>query len=83
MLANLVTWLNNVLNVIISAVISVLPQSPFANYDWGSFDVTGLHWLNWFVPVGQMLTLLTAWAAAVASYYVVMAILRKAGFIGS
>lgn len=49
-----------------------LPTSAFLTFpdlDGASWD-TALGWLNWLVPVGELETALTAYAAAIFAYYV-------------
>lgn len=36
----------------------------------------GFAWLNWFIPVGGILGMLTGWLAALALYYGISIILR-------
>jgi hypothetical protein len=65
-----------------SLILSILPASPFADVDFGDLDALGLHWLNWFVPVGTFLTILGVWLAAAAVYIVVQMVLRFFRVIG-
>ena len=41
---------------------------------------TGLGWLNWLVPVGQIAALMGVWVAATVAYYAFQFILRHAIF---
>lgn len=69
LLIRLIAWVG-------SAILSLLPPSPFADIDFGTIDALGLRWLNWFVPVGTLLQILAAWLAAAAVYIVVQMVLR-------
>lgn len=43
----------------------LLPDSPFAAWMQVTDDlVLGLGWLNWVLPLGEMLTMLSLWIAA-------------------
>lgn len=42
---------------------------------------TGLGWLNWWLPIGQIAAVMAAWLAAVLVYYAWQLKLRK--FVGS
>ena len=49
---------------VVSLLVSVLPVSPFQQLAFGDAPPAALGWLNWLVPIGDMLTLLSAWAVA-------------------
>lgn len=59
----------------ISWVISKLPQSPFAQITSGPAQEY-MGYINWIVPVGQILTILGAWCGCIALYYVAQIALR-------
>lgn len=67
MLSFLVTLLTNVINFL----LSFLPASPVQQYI-NSFNSsaldTALGWLNWFVPVNDMLGLMSIWLLAIITY---------------
>lgn len=68
MIAFLVTLLTGLL----SWLASVLPTSPFANLSLALSGVgNALGWLNWVIPVGQMVTLYGVWLVAAAVWQVV------------
>lgn len=75
LLIRLVAWVG-------SAILSLLPSSPFAEIDFGTLDITGLHWLNWFIPVGTFLQILGVWLVAAAVYVVLQMVLRFFHVIG-
>lgn len=74
-LKNIWTWIKNIAN----AVVLLLPDSPFKfleeNYVPDGVKEL-LPYLNWFIPVGTILTILELWLTAVAVYYIYQAILR-------
>lgn len=61
------------------SVINLFPASPFAPAI-AAFNNSVVHeylgYLNYIIPVGTMLTILSLWIAAVATYYVYQLILR-------
>lgn len=69
-------WLNSLFDTFASALMSVLPQSPFSGYIASFGDLPYLSWLNWFVPIGECITLLEAWLIAIALFYVYSIVLR-------
>lgn len=58
--------------------LGILPDSPFLVLD--TMDTTEFYqyfkWLNWFIPVGAILNVLTLWCTAILVYYVVQIVLR-------
>ena len=65
-----------------SKVLSLLPQSPFRTFI-NSFDAPeALSWLNWFVPVGQIMSILALWLTAISLFYLYSVILRWVKIVG-
>ena len=69
---SLLEWLQGIAD----KVLDVLPDSPFKDIINNSDIQQYLGYINWFVPVGTILKILTAWLVAVAAYYLVSVILR-------
>lgn len=66
-------------------LLSVLPLSPFKSFIEGiqlSIGAKYLGWLNWFVPVRQILAVLAAWLSAIALFYMYSIIMRWVKVIG-
>lgn len=58
-----------------------LPQSPVKDVDLSSFSrYMGV--INYFIPVGPLLSILAAFLAAYAAYLVISFVLRKAHILG-
>lgn len=79
MIARVLQGILDFVGMIVSSVLSLLPDSPFDS-------ITGVlgqwaAWINYFVPVGQMITLLAGYTAAVAIWYGVRWILRFARYV--
>lgn len=84
MFGNIMDSLINWLNGIASAAILLLPESPFSELSIATFpgafgDVMG--WINYFVPIGAMLGIMTTYLVAVLAWYTVRWILRVAQYI--
>lgn len=62
----------------------ILPASPFREIinSWEGLG-NGLGWLNWLVPVGLMLTILTAWLALMVIWFGIDVVVRRAKGITS
>lgn len=55
---------------------SILPRSPFASFIQSMDDMPFLGWLNWVIPMREIVTIFGAWLGAVALFYLVQVILR-------
>ena len=63
------------LRSVLGGLVSLLPHSPFEQfYSLTGLPVQILGWVNWFVPVGTLLGIMTAWLVAIAAYYVYKAL---------
>lgn len=72
----------DIINSIAGAVLSFLPDSPFTAFIDELAKLDFLPYVNWFVPVGTLLGIGTAWLACISIYYIYQAILRWAKIIG-
>lgn len=63
-----------------------LPISPFQRFfaSWDGWETIArfMKYVNWFVPIGTMLQILTLWGAAIGVFYAIMAILRWVKIVG-
>ncbi len=57
-------------------VLNLLPTSPFQSFIEACENLPYLGWLNWFIPVGQMVAIGEAWLVAVGLFYLYSIILR-------
>jgi hypothetical protein len=55
-------------------LVNALPESPFSALS--NLSSNYMKWLNWLVPINQMVTILEAWTAAIIVYYLLVVILR-------
>lgn len=56
----------------------VLPESPFGSIVLAEQLDTALGWLNWVVPVGDMLTLMGVWLTALIAAFVIKVVIQRA-----
>lgn len=62
---------------------NLLPDSPFANYVQVTDQMSlGLSWLNWLIPINEMLVILALWIAACAAITAVRFALDITGILG-
>ena len=64
------------LNAFLDMLMSVFPTSPFASAIDELEQLPYLGYLNWVIPVSQMLTIGTAWLVAIGLYYFYSVIAR-------
>lgn len=75
----MLSWISSLLSGILGFFNSVLPDSPFADVLQGSEDLqTGLAWLNWLMPIGDMLGIFLAYLAVLLVWAAVDFALSKA-----
>lgn len=70
------------LQKIAAVLLSWLPDSPFSSVIDNIEGSTWLGYVNWFVPVGTLVTIGTLWTAAIATFYVYQMALRWAKVVG-
>lgn len=78
MLKNFWNGIADIVNDILSAIMFLLPDSPFANVTIPDEVKQLLGYVNYFVPIGAMLTIGTGWLTAIGIYYLYQTILRWA-----
>lgn len=69
--------------LLLSLVLSLLPVSPFVGFSSLVGSIPYLSWLNWFLPISEMLVLFESLLAAVVVYYGILYILNYVGVIKS
>lgn len=76
---NMINFVNSFLGIVIKA----LPKSPFAEFiaNWDPPQYLG--WLNWLLPVGQILSVTAIWLTAISAFYLISIIARWIKIIGN
>lgn len=66
------------------AVISLLPLSPFSGFIDGLEELNPewIGWLNWFIPIKEILAVTALWLGAISLFYVYSVIMRWIKLIG-
>jgi hypothetical protein len=73
---------NTFLQSIVAALLTILPNDPFKQYINNISISPYVKYINWIIPVGSCLTILTAWLAAIAVFYIYQIALRWAKVVG-
>lgn len=63
------------LGTIITGILSILPASPFSAID-NSSVAEYLGYLNWIIPLDQIIAILEVWLIAIATFYIISIALR-------
>lgn len=61
---------------ILSIVITLMPTSPFERYVQFFQDIPYLQYLNWFIPIGEIVAFFEVWLSVVVVYYGYMVVMR-------
>ena len=80
----MLNFLTGLISGILGFLNGVLPDSPFQSFLQGAQGLqTGLGWLNWVVPIGDMILVFTAWLAVLLVWASVdMALGKSTGIFG-
>lgn len=57
-------------------ITNILPKSPFVDIITESQEFPALGWLNWLLPIGDIIRVFGAWLGALALFYLVQIVLR-------
>lgn len=69
--------------LLMSLVLSLLPVSPFNGFNYLVEQIPYLNYLNWLVPVSEILVILEAWLVVVAVYYGILYLINYVGIVKS
>ena len=68
---------NDVFQKVFEFVLMMLPDSPFAQLALPEPIQDMLGYVNYYVPIGEMLVIASSWVGCIGIYYVYQLILRK------
>lgn len=69
--------------LILSVVLALLPQSPFTGFNTLVSQIPFLSWLNWFLPISEMLLIFESLLVVVAIFYGILYLLNYVGVLKS
>lgn len=74
----MLSFLSGLFSGIFGFFTSFLPDSPFATWATGATSINlGVAYLNWFIPVGDLVVIFTAYVALLAVWFAVKFIMSK------
>lgn len=76
--SGMIDGVNNVANEVFNAILFLLPTSPFSNIDLPPIFIDYLGYLNYYVPIDEILITMTAWLSCIMIYYAYQLVLRWA-----
>ncbi len=72
----MIAFMKEILDKFLAGVLKLLPLSPFAPYIDQLSALPFLGYLNWFIPVGTLVGIGTAWLTAIGLYYLYSVVMR-------
>ena len=69
--------------LVLSFVLALLPASPFKGFAYLVETIPFLDYLNWFIPIPEMIVILESWLVIVAVYYGILYLLNYVGLVKS
>ena len=64
--------------LVITLVLSLLPMSPFSGFEYLVENLPFLSFVNWFVPISEILVITETWLVVVAVYYGILYLVNYA-----
>ena len=75
-------FFTTIFNAFAELLKEVLPTSPFREFLDRFSEIEYLGYLNWFVPVGDIIVVMELWLGAVSAYYLYSVVMRWVKVIG-
>lgn len=69
--------------IILSTVLSLLPTSPFVGFNNLIAQIPYLNYLNWFIPIPEIIVVMETWLSIVTVYYTLLFIMNYVGILKS
>lgn len=65
--------------IVLSVVLTLLPSSPLSGFNYLLSNLPYLNFLNWFLPISEMIVILESWLLVVSIYYSIIFLINYAG----
>ena len=69
--------------LILSFVLALLPSSPFVGFSNLVQQVPFISWLNWFLPISEMIVLFESLLVVIGVFYGILYLLNYVGVLKS
>lgn len=68
---------------LLAVILSLLPESPFVGFTSLVTSIPFIAWVNWFLPISEMLVLFESLLVAVSVFYGILYLLNYVGVLKS
>lgn len=65
--------------IVLSIVLTLLPSSPLSGFSYLLNQIPYLSFVNWILPVSEMIVVLESWLMVVSVYYSIIFLINYAG----
>lgn len=69
--------------LVLTLVLTLLPSSPFVGFNYLINQIPFLGYLNWFLPIPEIIVIMETWLAVVAIFYSILYLLNYVGVLKS
>lgn len=69
--------------LVITIVLSLLPASPFVGFSQLTEQIPFLNFVNWILPISEMLVIIESWLVVVVIYYGILYLINYTGIVKS
>lgn len=69
--------------LVITFVLSLLPASPFVGFNNLTEQIPFLNFVNWILPISEMLVIIESWLVVVVVYYGILYLINYTGIVKS
>ena len=67
--------------LILTIVLTLLPASPLSGFSYLVQNIPFLSFVNWFLPISEMIVILESWLLVVGIYYSIIFLVNYAGIV--
>lgn len=69
--------------LVLTLILTLLPSSPFVGFNYLINQIPYLGYLNWFLPIPEIIVIMETWLAVVAIFYSILYLLNYVGVLKS
>lgn len=69
--------------LVIAVILTLLPASPLTGFSYLVTNLPYLSFVNWFLPITEMIVILETWLLVVSVYYTLLFLINYTGIVKS
>lgn len=69
--------------LVLTLILTLLPSSPFVGFNYLINQIPYIGYLNWFLPIPEIIVIMETWLAVVAIFYSILYLLNYVGVLKS